>query len=77
MRDDRDQASADPGRNPVKVTVALSPELSRSLADYAAFYETVYGQQVTIAELVPPILQHFLETDRSFVRRQRNRRGQS
>ena len=33
-----------PDRTPVKLSITVSPELHRSLGDYAAAYEQAYGQ---------------------------------
>lgn len=55
-----------PERNPVKVTVNLSPELHQALGDYAALYAETYGQTEGVADLIPYMLQGFLESDRTF-----------
>ena len=62
-----------PDRNPVKITIALSPELNRALGDYAEVYEAIYGQAESVAELIPAMLAAFLESDREFVRARRSR----
>lgn len=60
-----------PDRVPVKLTVAISPELNQALAVYAALYEEEYGQGEPISELIPAMLASFLEGDRAFARRRR------
>jgi len=66
-----------PQRAPVKLTISLSPELSRALDDYAAAYEAAYGEHETVAELVPFIIESFLRTDRAFSKsRKQKPRGQ-
>lgn len=62
-----------PDRNPVKIAIALSPELNRALGDYAEAYEASYGQAEPVAELIPAMLAAFLEGDREFVRARRSR----
>jgi hypothetical protein len=64
-----------PDRTPVRLTVAIAPELHRRLEEYAAIYREVYGTQESVANLVPFMLQTFLESDRAFqrVRRMRDR----
>ncbi len=62
-----------PDRNPVKVTIALSPELNRALGDYAEAYEAAYGQAEPVAELIPAMHAAFLESDREFARARRSR----
>jgi hypothetical protein len=64
-----------PDRTPVKVTISLPPELNAALVDYASLYEATYGQSETIAELIPAMLVSFLDGDKAFARRRRERRG--
>lgn len=58
-----------PDRVPVKLTVAIFPDLHQALQDYAALYAQAYGQEEPIAELIPAMLASFLESDRAFARR--------
>ena len=58
-------------RTPVKVTLSLAAGLAADLHDYAAFYQNAYGHEETIADLIPAILEAFLESDRSFARRRK------
>ena len=60
-----------PDRTPVKLSIAIPPPLHALLEDYATVYAATYGTQETIAELVPAMLQAFLESDRTFMRRRR------
>ena len=55
-----------PDRIPVKLTVALPPDLKRALDDYAALYAQTYGTREAVAELVPFMLESFLKTDAGF-----------
>ena len=57
-----------PDRNPVKLSIAIMPELHQALIDYAALYATTYGRDEPVAELVPAMLAAFLESDRTFIR---------
>jgi hypothetical protein len=57
-----------PDRNPVKLTVAVMPELHSALAEYATLYEQTYGQKERIEDLVPAMLAGFLDSDRAFAR---------
>lgn len=57
-----------PDRNPVKLTLHLSPDLSRTLDEYAQAYEAAYGQAEPLAVLVPAMLESFLGSDREFLR---------
>jgi len=64
-----------PDRTPVRLTISISPDLQSAITDYAALYEETYGRPEPIAELVPAMLVAFLEGDRAFVRRRRERAG--
>lgn len=57
-----------PDRTPVKVIIAVPPDLHRALTDYAAAYQAAYGEAEPVAELVPAMLAAFLESDRWFSR---------
>ena len=57
-----------PDRTPVKIGIALMPDLHQALADYAALYAKTYGRDEPVAELIPAMLSAFLESDRNFVR---------
>jgi hypothetical protein len=57
-----------PERTPVKLSIALMPDLHQALADYAALYAETYGRDESIAELIPAMLAAFLESDRTFCR---------
>ena len=57
-----------PDRTPVKISFAASPELNQALQDYAAVYRATYGQAETVAELIPFMLEAFLEGDRGFAK---------
>lgn len=61
-----------PDRTPVKITILVSPELNRDLADYAEAYAVAYGEAESVADLVPAILAAFLKSDRAFTRRRRS-----
>jgi hypothetical protein len=64
-----------PDRTPVKVALNLSPDLHGLLTDYAGHYERVYGECVPIADLVPAMLESFLDSDRDFIRSRREARA--
>ena len=57
-----------PDLTPVKLTVAIPPDLAEALANYAALYKETYQQEETVAELVPAMLRAFLESDRGFAK---------
>lgn len=60
-----------PDRTPVKLALALQPDLHQRLLDYAVAYAEVYGAKEPLAELIPAMLSAFLDADREFVRRRR------
>ena len=62
-----------PDRTPVKHMVTVSPELNADLHDYAAIYEKTYGQAERVPELIPFILQSFLDGDRGFAKARKQR----
>jgi hypothetical protein len=55
-----------PERTPVKLAISISPDLHAALADYAALYAQAYGVSEPVADLIPPMLAGFLESDREF-----------
>lgn len=57
-----------PDRTPLKLSIAVLPDLHQALVEYAALYAQTYGRDEPIAELIPAILTTFLEGDRAFVR---------
>ena len=57
-----------PERAQVRLTINISPDINRALAGYAEFYRATYGQEESIAELLPAIVGAFLESDKAFVR---------
>lgn len=57
-----------PDRIPVRMTVAIDPDLAKSLKDYAAIYAQTYGKTEKPEALVPAILETFLSSDVGFKR---------
>jgi len=57
-----------PDRAPVKLTITMSAQLGAALQDYAKAYEKTYGAGESVANLVPYMLEAFLEADRGFAR---------
>jgi hypothetical protein len=58
-----------PDRVPVKITITFRPDLFRLLGEYAEQYNATYatdGDRETVAELIPFMLQSFIESDRGF-----------
>jgi hypothetical protein len=57
-----------PDRNAVKISFTASPELKSALSDYAEIYSRTYGQKEGVAELIPFMLEAFLNADHGFKR---------
>ena len=55
-----------PDRAPVKIAVTVSPELNDALKDYAEIYRRNYGQKESVAELIPFMLEAFINADAGF-----------
>lgn len=55
-----------PDRVPVKIAVTVPPDLSKALLFYAELYRENYGTEESVADLIPYMLQSFLDTDRNF-----------
>jgi hypothetical protein len=62
-----------PDRTPVKLTIAVPPDLNKAIEDYAAVYEATYRQRESVADLVPYMLAGFLDGDRTFARARQGR----
>ena len=55
-----------PDRTPVKIPITVSPVLNQKLAAYAGAYKEAYGAEEKVADLIPFILEQFLDGDRQF-----------
>lgn len=55
-----------PDRTPIKITIAVAPELNAALLAYAELYRLAYGEVEPVAELIPYMLERFLAADRGF-----------
>lgn len=64
-----------PDRTPVKLALSVTPELHRTLADYADFYREAHGEAAAPADLIPAMVEGFMAGDKAFVRRRRSREG--
>lgn len=64
-------------RTPIKITIAVSPDLNSALSDYAALYASTYGREEPVTELIPAIVAAFIESDRGFARARKRAPGGS
>ena len=55
-----------PDRTPVKMNVVLTPSLAKRLREYADFYGETYGSREGVAELIPFMLEAFLDSDANY-----------
>ena len=57
-----------PDREPAKIAFTASPELKAALNDYAEIYRRAYGQKEGVTELIPFMLEAFMNADPGFKR---------
>ena len=66
-----------PDRTPVKMNVVLAPSLAKRLREYADFYAETYGNKEEVAELIPFMLEAFLDSDAGFKKGSKKRDGET
>lgn len=57
-----------PDRTPIKLTITVGAELHQALKDYADLYQATYGVTEQVVELIPFMLEAFVQSDKSFAR---------
>lgn len=57
-----------PDRTPVKLTITLGADLNQALKDYAGIYQATYGVSEQVVDLIPFMLDAFLQSDKGFAR---------
>jgi hypothetical protein len=57
-----------PDRSSTKITITVSSNLNAALRQYAEIYRTTYGENEPVAELIPFMLEAFLDGDREFAK---------
>ena len=57
-----------PDRESVKVTFTADADLKAALNDYAELYRRASGQKESVADLIPFMLEAFMNTDPGFKR---------
>jgi hypothetical protein len=57
-----------PDRDPAKISFTASAELKAALNDYAELYRCTYGQKESVADLIPFMLEAFIDADAGFKR---------
>lgn len=63
-----------PERAPIKLTIALDPASHALLQEYAELYSLTYGASEPLAELIPYIVNTFIDNDKAFARTKRKRK---
>ena len=64
-----------PDRTPVKMNVVLTPSLAKRVREYADFYAETYGNKEEVVELIPFILEAFLDGDTAFKKEKKKVNG--
>ena len=59
-------------RTPVKLSLAVEPDLHGDLTDYAEIHSRMYGKTVSVADLIPSMLRALIESDAGFKRARRD-----
>jgi hypothetical protein len=60
-----------PNRKMVKIAITVNPNLNQKLEAYADAYKSAYGDEEKVSDLIPFILEQFLNGDRKFNGRRR------
>lgn len=55
-----------PDRTPIKISITITPDLNAALTNYAEFYREAYGRDEPVADLIPAMLDAFLDGDKAF-----------
>ena len=57
-----------PDRTPTRITITVSADLNQALYDYQKLYAATYDTTEKIADLIPFMLEAFLDSDRAFAK---------
>ncbi len=57
-----------PDRTPTRITITVNADLSQALCDYQRLYTATYGASEKVADLIPFMLEAFLDSDRTFAK---------
>ncbi|MBD1549672.1 DUF2274 domain-containing protein [Roseibium aggregatum] len=55
-----------PDRTPIRITITIDAGLNQALNDYQRLYAATYGASEKVADLIPFMLEAFLDSDRAF-----------
>ncbi len=62
-----------PDRKPVKITITVSAALDKKLHAYAEAYRAAYSEDEKVGDLIPFMLEQFLDGDRGFAKARRKK----
>jgi len=57
-----------PDRTPTKITISVNADLNQALCDYQRLYAATYDTTEKVADLIPFMLEAFLDSDRAFAK---------
>ncbi len=67
-----------PDRTPVKIAITVTPDLDAALREYLALYRSTYADNATtVADLIPAMLESFLNSDRAFAKARKDGAGRA
>ena len=55
-------------RSPVKISIAIAPDIHDALADYARLHAQEFGRDIKLPDLASLMIEQFLKTDAGFRR---------
>ena len=59
-------------RAPVKLSIALAPDVHDALADYALIHAKEFGRDIRLPDLAALMIERFLKSDAGFRRARKN-----
>jgi hypothetical protein len=62
-----------PDRTPIKISITVNAVLNQDLQRYAVLYRDSYGEEASVVELIPFMLDAFLKSDPAFAKVRRER----
>ena len=62
-----------PDRKPVKITITVSAALDKKLHSYAEAYRAAYSEDEKVNDLIPFMIEQFLDGDRGFAKARREK----
>jgi hypothetical protein len=66
-----------PRSTPIKINIQVLPDLKEKLDDYVTIYAQTYGKSDPLTDLIPHMLEAFLESDVAFKKARRDLQSQT